>query len=178
MTCFKGRDEMKKAMLSELASILTIGEYRKLTQVFADMPDYEFDQIVAECVEMVKREGVSYKDLVKKRFEFNKNRNVTFEISALNCVAMEPLRDEASFPQRGVEQRAFQVSAVTTLARSPAEKPLASRLATFTVNVLFRQNASWQGSIVWNERKLESHFRSALVLITLMDDALCAAQEG
>lgn len=94
MTCFKGRDEMKKAMLSELASILTIGEYRKLTQVFADMPDYEFDQIVAECVEMVKREGVSYKDLVKKRAEFNKNRNVTFENSALNCVAMEPLRDE------------------------------------------------------------------------------------
>ena len=94
MTCFKGRDEMKRAMLNELASILTIDEYRKLSQIFADMPDFEFDQIVAECAESVKRKGVSYKDLVKKRAEFNKKRNVTFENSALNCVAMEPLRDE------------------------------------------------------------------------------------
>ena len=38
MTCFKGRDEMKRAMLNELASILTIDEYRKLSQIFADMP--------------------------------------------------------------------------------------------------------------------------------------------
>ena len=94
MTCFKGRDEMKRAMLNELASILTIDEYRKLSQIFADMPDSVFDQIAAECAESVKRKGVSYKDLVKKRAEFNKKRNVTFENSALNCVAMEPLRDE------------------------------------------------------------------------------------
>ena len=94
MTCFKGRDEMKRAMLNELASILTIDEYRKLSQIFADMPDYVFDQIAAECAESVKRKGVSYKDLVKKRAEFNKKRNVTFENSALNCVAMEPLREE------------------------------------------------------------------------------------
>ena len=94
MTCFKGRDEMKRAMLNELASILTIDEYRKLSQIFADMPDYVFDQIAAECAESVKHKGVSYKDLVKKRAEFNKKRNVTFENSALNCVAMEPLREE------------------------------------------------------------------------------------
>ena len=112
--------------------------------------------------------GVIYCPLLEKTYAFDNLMQF--------LLLMESLMDEASFPQRGVEQRAFQVSAVTTLARSPAEKPLASRLATFTVNVLFRQNASWQGSIVWNERKLESHFRSVLELITLLDDALCAAQ--
>lgn len=98
MTClnspFKSRDEMKEAMLNGLASILTIDEYRKMSHLFATMPDSVFDQIAAECAESVKRKGVSYKDLVKKRAEFNKKRNVTFENSALNCVAMEPLRDE------------------------------------------------------------------------------------
>lgn len=89
---------------------------------------------------------------------------------------MEALMDEANFPQRGVEQRAFRVTATDGVSRSPAEKAAKAPLATFTINVLFRQNASWQGSVIWNERKLESHFRSVLELITLMDEALCTAQ--
>ena len=74
MTClnspFKSRDEMKEAMLNGLASILTIDEYRKMSHLFATMPDSVFDQIAAECAESVKRKGVSYKELVKKRAEF------------------------------------------------------------------------------------------------------------
>ena len=107
-----------------------------------------------------------------------RDRSYAFSSLMQLLLLMESLMDEADFPQRGVEQRAFQGLTSSTLVHSPAEKSPAPRLATFTVNVLFRQNASWQGSIVWNERKLESHFRSALELITLMDDALCAAQEG
>jgi hypothetical protein len=38
--------------------------------------------------------------------------------------------------------------------------------------VLFRQNASWQGSITWMEGKQEQSFRSALELIFLMNSAL------
>lgn len=98
MTClnspFKGRDEMKEAMLNGLASILTIDEYKKLSHLFATMPDSEFDQIAAECVERVKHEGVSYKELIQKRAAFNKKRNVTFENSALNCISMHPLSDD------------------------------------------------------------------------------------
>lgn len=98
MTClnspFKGRDEMKEAMFNGLASILTIDEYKKLSHLFATMPDSEFDQIAAECVERVKHEGVSYKELIQKRAAFNKKRNVTFENSALNCISMHPLSDD------------------------------------------------------------------------------------
>lgn len=46
------------------------------------------------------------------------------------------------------------------------------RCATFAVRVLFRQNASWQGSVSWLEGSREESFRSALELAFLMDSAL------
>ena len=48
------------------------------------------------------------------------------------------------------------------------------RLAPFIVRILFRQNASWQGSVVWVEGRQEERFRSALELVLLMDSALTA----
>ncbi|MBQ3147093.1 MAG: hypothetical protein IJB91_05120 [Oscillospiraceae bacterium] len=45
-------------------------------------------------------------------------------------------------------------------------------LATFAVKILFRQNASWQGSVTWLEGKREQSFRSVLELILLMSTAL------
>jgi len=44
--------------------------------------------------------------------------------------------------------------------------------ATFAVKILFRQNASWQGSVTWLEGKREQSFRSVLELILLMSTAL------
>ncbi|MBC2870856.1 hypothetical protein KQI11_00175 [Acetanaerobacterium sp. MSJ-12] len=44
--------------------------------------------------------------------------------------------------------------------------------ATFTVQVTYRQNATWQGTVTWLEEGKQSHFRSALELIKLMDSAL------
>ena len=60
-------------------------------------------------------------------------------------------------------------------ARRSFQLPLpASRgeLATFAVRIIFRQNASWQGSVVWLEGEREESFRSALELVLLMDSAL------
>ena len=45
-------------------------------------------------------------------------------------------------------------------------------LATFAVRLIFRQNASWQGSITWLEGEAEQSFRSVLELTLLMDSAL------
>ena len=44
--------------------------------------------------------------------------------------------------------------------------------ATFVVQVQYRQNATWQGTVTWLEEGKQSHFRSALELIKLMDSAL------
>jgi len=50
--------------------------------------------------------------------------------------------------------------------------PRVGKLATLELKILFRQNASWQGKLLWKERKQEQHFRSVLELIFLMDSAL------
>ena len=49
---------------------------------------------------------------------------------------------------------------------------------TFNVSVLFRKNATWQGTLKWVEGGEEVKFRSALELIKLMDGAIAAPQPG
>ena len=44
--------------------------------------------------------------------------------------------------------------------------------ASFLIQVQFRQNATWQGSIQWLDKKKTQRFRSTLELIQLMDSAL------
>jgi len=44
--------------------------------------------------------------------------------------------------------------------------------ATFVIHVQYRQNATWQGSVVWAEKNITKNFRSALELLKLMDGAL------
>jgi len=46
------------------------------------------------------------------------------------------------------------------------------RLATFELQILFRQHTSWQGVLKWREKNVEQSFRSVLELILLMDSAL------
>lgn len=48
---------------------------------------------------------------------------------------------------------------------------------TFIVQVKYRQNATWQGEVIWTERKQKQYFRSALELLKLIDSALEAEDE-
>lgn len=50
--------------------------------------------------------------------------------------------------------------------------------ATFKVNVLFRQNASWQGTLTWLEGNVSENFRSVLEMMMLIDSAFEAAGEA
>ena len=43
---------------------------------------------------------------------------------------------------------------------------------TFEIAVRFRQNATWQGQIIWAEKNLKQNFRSVLEMLRLMDEAL------
>lgn len=49
---------------------------------------------------------------------------------------------------------------------------LHGNLATFRLRILFRQNASWQGSVIWLEGRQEQSFRSVLELLQLIHSAL------
>ena len=88
---------------------------------------------------------------------------------------MGRMMDQTNSPQRGEEARTLQRTEARrpTAERAPGEKPL----ATFHVNVLFRQNASWQGLLFWADQGMDAQFRSVLELIRLMDSALMADSE-
>lgn len=46
------------------------------------------------------------------------------------------------------------------------------KVATFSLTILFRQNASWQGTVTWFDQRKQESFRSVLELIMLLDSAL------
>ena len=86
--------------------------------------------------------------------------------------------DRLEFPQASTSARSFtsiQFSGVDRLdkVRSP-EDFIENRgqKGTFFLNVRYRQNSSWQGSVTWVEEQREQHFRSALELLKLIDGAL------
>lgn len=91
-------------------------------------------------------------------------------------LAMENMMDASNLPQRGEESRSFAQAAPN---REPFPEPQerlphirGSVLGTFQVHVLFRQNATWQGRLVWVEKNMEASFRSVLELLRLLDSAL------
>lgn len=50
--------------------------------------------------------------------------------------------------------------------------PRSGRMATFVIHVLFRRNASWQGTLSWLDEGRVENFRSVMEMITLINSAL------
>ena len=100
--------------------------------------------------------------------------------------AMECMLDCINFPQACFEYRSFsgKCAALTEKRRKNEMKEHLEGMergfmdnertprSTFVVNVLFRQNATWQGTIGWVDRKQTKRFRSSLELMKLIDEAL------
>ena len=86
-------------------------------------------------------------------------------------ITMEKHLNSTRFPQAFEEMRIF---GEPTAPEEPegGEWVGSGKLATFAIRVLFRQNASWQGSVTWLEGGQDERFRSVLELIFLMDSAL------
>ncbi|MBQ7103601.1 MAG: hypothetical protein IJN89_06040, partial [Anaerotignum sp.] len=90
---------------------------------------------------------------------------------------IERISDSLFFPQKAMELRHFEDPAspqesdafnFVTTADFTDKLPI----ATFELEIIFRQNASWQGNIVYAEKGLSSSFRSVLELLSLMDSVL------
>lgn len=86
--------------------------------------------------------------------------------------------NDMNLPQSFTETRTFGAPSFAEETNAAAQETVRTdgKLATFSVNVFFRQNASWQGTVTWLDKGREESFRSVLELIMLMDSALCAAQ--
>lgn len=86
--------------------------------------------------------------------------------------------DQIKFPQSATQIRSFEkkeptMEAVPEKVCIPQEV-LEKRGAkgTFLLNVKYRQNSSWQGSVTWVDEQREQYFRSTLELLKLIDGAL------
>ena len=88
---------------------------------------------------------------------------------------MEQALDTMDFPKAFQSTRSFAKPPPPTGKLTEALEQT-GKAATFTVRVMFRQNASWQGSVIWQEGRQEQSFRSVLELIFLIDSAMCAAK--
>lgn len=84
---------------------------------------------------------------------------------------MERTLDQMNFPKPFMTTRTFSPT-VGEAPQPPTTDTLSGQQATFAVRVLFRQNATWQGSVTWLEGRQEQSFRSALELIFLISSAL------
>lgn len=98
--------------------------------------------------------------------------------------------DEGDYPQATTRCRGFgrstSASKETRDAKSqtrPVSDPrkvatvrnnIRGKKATFRVKVMFRQNASWQGSLFWVEKNCEENFRSVLELMMLIDSSFAS----
>lgn len=123
----------------------------------------------------------SYEDRVPRGKLFNPalEKGKPFESLMQFLLEMEDLLNEMQFPQPFMVTRRFSAQNSGVPPAHPEEGPLAGKLATFAVKVIFRQNASWQGCVTWLEGGEEESFRSALELLFLMDSAMSdRAQDG
>ena len=75
---------------------------------------------------------------------------------------MEDLLDRMRLPQSFTAKRSFGPPLEQELPLKPELERRHGDEATFAVRVLFRQNASWQGSVTWEEGRQTESFRSTL----------------
>ena len=131
------------------------------------------------CKELYKTSVVcidSYKSRVLSGRIFNPylQAPVSFSSTIEFIREMNTLMQELKFPQSFSEKREFcSVQEPMTKVAAPTDSvSQKGRLATFSLRIMFRQNASWQGLLAWKEGKNEKSFRSVLELLLLIDSVL------
>ena len=120
----------------------------------------------------------SYEDGVLAGRMYNPYLSVgdTFQSTMEFLKKTDSMLDQMKFPQSFSANRVFEPLVGTRPVGPPAASPKDGVLGTFGLRILFRQNASWQGSVTWVEGNREESFRSVLELLFLMDSALGAEQ--
>ena len=116
---------------------------------------------------------------------YQKNRRLGLPCQSVGQLIqnMDLMFDAIGYPAASVKYRTFgkqnanaNQEGAKDMAESThiefTEEMLSGKHATFIVQIQYRQNATWQGQIVWAEKNETKYFRSALELIKLIDSAL------
>lgn len=93
---------------------------------------------------------------------------------------VEEFFDCLQFPQAATQTRSFHRKESVQGQKLEQEQILQMRgqKGTFLLNVKYRQNSSWQGSVTWVDEQREQYFRSALELLKLIDGALVTKNDS
>lgn len=130
---------------------------------------------------MVCVDGVENGDIYGRYFHRYKKEETFFPDSATLVIEMERFYDAIGYPQAATKTRKFmerereKVPAkehMTVIYDSQTLMHFRGKLATFLVGVTSRQNASWQGDVVWMEQKIRKHFCSDMDLMVFVDEAV------
>ena len=92
-------------------------------------------------------------------------------------LAIDEMLNSLNYPQAAMASRRFRAFPVRIdwERRKRREPPL----AVFQLNVIFRQNASWQGTLTWVEQSKQISFRSVFEMLKLIDSVMSfGAQAG
>ena len=130
---------------------------------------------------MVCVDGVENGDIYGRYFHRYKKEETFFPDSATLVIEMERFYDDIGYPQAAIKTRKFierkggRIPAkehMAVISDSQTLMQFRGKLATFLVCVTSRQNASWQGDVVWMEQQIRKHFCSDMELVVFVDDAV------
>ncbi|WP_242861809.1 hypothetical protein [Christensenella timonensis] len=127
---------------------------------------------ITVCVD--KKEGM---DVAGRIYHRSLNQPQVFLDTSQLLLKTEEIFDAVKYPAAAVEHRVFgkpqkiRAGKKDKAMEEAIKKQAPGKKATFVVQVQYRQNATWQGQVVWSERNETRNFRSALELIRLIDHA-------
>lgn len=124
-------------------------------------------------------------DLLGRVFDGNGRVGAFRNINGMTML-VEGVFDRLCRPEKSTEYRTFgsppqeegnrieKAGAMnrTEEKKEPDQGKMIGEKATFLVQICYRQNATWQGKVVWAEKNQTKQFRSALELIKLIDSAV------
>ncbi len=140
------------------------------------------------CVCIDDNKDADYQGLIYHQYA---DEPISFNSIACMILEMENLFDEWDFPQRGLAERKFdkkkenhkrpvpeteddklkiEIISDTHGVRNVQNKK--GKLGTFVIQVVYRQDASWQGHVIYQEDNEKLDFNSALELIKIIDRAV------
>ena len=126
---------------------------------------------------MVCVDGVENGDIYGRYFHRYKKEETFFPDSATLVIEMERFYDAIGYPQAAIKTRKFierkggRIPAkehMAVISDSQTLMQFRGKLATFLVGVTSRQNASWQGDVVWMEQQIRKHFCSDMELVVFV----------
>ena len=121
----------------------------------------------------------SYEDLCIKGLVYHSSldNGVQFKNLMQLLLMIEEILEDTGFPSPTTEKRRFNSFKSSKEEAEVSVKEIEfmhikGKLATFQVKIMFRQSASWQGSVSWMEGNNTEPFRSTLELVMLMNSAM------